>query len=303
MSKRLLAERALLGILAMLVGCAAGAEAPPAATYQQLLAALPAASWRHPASDDLLYLDLEGGRAVILLSNDYAPRHAANLRLLARAHYFDGSTVMRVQDDYVTQWGNDDAKRALPSGVHALAPEFDRAIAADLPFTPLPDGDVYAPLVGHTRGFPVARDPATGRTWLAHCYGMVGVGRDLAVDSATGEELYVVIGHAPRHLDRNVTLVGRVLLGMELLAALPRGGGEMGFYTDTQRRPRVLAMRLESDVPAGERVPLEVVDTVGADYAGLVEARRNRRDEFFKTPAGHIDLCNAPLPVRLHPAR
>ncbi len=93
----------------------------------------------------------------------------------------------------------------------------------------MPDGDVYAPEVGFSGGFPAARSSALRRTWLAHCYGMVGVGRDLDVRSGSGAEMYVVIGHAPRHLDRNVALVGRVVQGVELLSSLPRGSADMGF--------------------------------------------------------------------------
>ena len=276
------------------------AAAPP--TYGELLATLPDSDWVRPDPADTLYLDLEGGRVVIALSNDYAPRHAANLRSLARAHYFDGLSVTRVQDNYVTQWGNDAGARPLPPGVTTLAPEFERAITPALPFTKLKDGDVYAPAVGHSRGFPVARDPASGRTWLAHCYAMVGVGRDLAADSGSGEELYVVIGHAPRHLDRNVTLVGRVLSGMELLSEMPRGTAQMGMYAPDQARPRVLGMTVAADVPAAQRVPIEMFNTEAADYQRLVESRRNRHDGFVKVLAGRIDLCNAPLPARMKAA-
>jgi peptidylprolyl isomerase len=36
-------------------------------------------------------------------------------------------------------------------------------------------------------------------------------------------------------------------------------------------------------------------------FRDVAEARRNRRDDFYKRPAGHIDLCNVPLPVRTPP--
>jgi len=39
--------------------------------------------------------------------------------------------------------------------------------------------------------------------------------------------MYAVIGNAPRQLDRNVALVGRVLKGWSLLSSLPRGSGDM----------------------------------------------------------------------------
>jgi peptidylprolyl isomerase len=167
-----------------------------------------------------------------------------------------------------------------------------------MPFDKLPDGDVYAPEVGFSNGLPVARSPTLHRTWLAHCYAMVGVGRDLDADSGSGAELYVVIGHAPRHLDRNVALVGRVLKGVELLSALPRGSLAMGFYAKDQKPLGIKSIRLAADVPAAERTPLEVIRTDTPTFAAIVESRRNRPEEFFKTPAGKIDLCNVPIAVR-----
>lgn len=297
-------DRSFTGLVAaaMLACAPATAWAAPAAGYAEVLAALPDSAWVRPDPEDLLYLDLDSGRVVILLAPGFAPRHVANLRRLARAHYFDDVSVMRVQDDYVTQWGGDEATRPLPEGVTTLAPEFERAIGTDSRFTRLKDGDVYAKQVGHSGGFPVARDPARGMTWLTHCYGMVGVGRDLAADSGSGAELYTVIGHAPRHLDRNMTLVGRVVLGMDLLTALPRGRGDLGFYTPEQHRLGVRGMRVEADLPPAERVGIEIIDTSAPDFGRLVEARRNRQEAFFKVRAGRIDLCNVPLPTRTRPA-
>ncbi len=173
----------------------------------------------------------------------------ANIKTLARARYFDGLSIIRVQDNYVVQWGDPDNRHPVPAGLGKVAPEFDSATPAHMPFTRLPDGDVYAPEVGFSDGFPVARSPSLHRTWLTHCYGMVGVGRDLDVQSGSGAEMYVVIGHAPRHLDRNVALVGRVVKGMELLAALPRGSAEMGFYTKTEVPIPIRSIRVAADVP------------------------------------------------------
>jgi hypothetical protein len=147
---------------------------------------------------------------------------------------------------------------------------------------------------------PAAREPRTHLAWLVHCYGMVGAGRDNDVDSGGGTELYVVIGQAPRHLDRNVTLVGRVVFGIELLSTLKRGSGAMGVYEQPAERTAIRSMRLAADVPEAKRSQLEVMRTDTQTFADLVEARRNRREEWFKVPAGHIDLCNVPLIVRPH---
>lgn len=277
----------------------------PARTTAQILAESPAADWRPLRPEDTLQLELPGGRVVIELAPGFAPRHAANLRALAREAYFDGLAVVRAQDGFVVQWGDPDAgdparARPVKAAARRLAPELTRP-AEGLHFTPLPDGDVFAPEVGFVDGLPAARDPASGRAWLAHCYGMVGVGRDEAPDSGGGAELYVVIGHAPRQLDRNATVVGRVVAGMELLSVLPRGPAPMGFYDDPARRTPIRSVRVAADLPPAERTALEVLRTGSATFAALVEARRNRRDPWYLVPAGRIDLCSVPLPVR--PAR
>jgi peptidylprolyl isomerase len=127
---------------------------------------------------------------------------------------------------------------------------------------------------------------------------MVGAGRDNDVDSGGGTEIYVVIGQAPRHLDRNVTLFGRVLKGMELLAVLPRGSGALGFYEHPNERVPIKSLRLAADVPGAQRTELEVLRTDTATFTAYVAARRNRTEEWFKVPAGHVDVCNVPIPVR-----
>jgi peptidylprolyl isomerase len=281
------------------------ATAAPAAkpTMQQVLEASKPSDWRTLNPADTLYMDLPAGRVVIELAPAFAPLHATNIRTLARAHYFDGLAILRVQDNFVTQWGdpeagNPDKARALGKASASVAPEFERALGDDLPFTPLADGDVYAPEAGFSHGMPAARDAKAGKAWLAHCYGMVGAGRDTGVETGSGAELYVVIGQAPRQLDRNIALVGRVVQGMELLSALPRGGGALGFYEKPEQRLPIKSVRLAVDVPAAERTPLEILRTDTPTFSALVESRRNRSDEWYKQPAGRIDLCNVPIPAR-----
>jgi peptidylprolyl isomerase len=174
-------------------------------------------------------------------------------------------------------------------------------ITPALPFVRLPDADGYAPEVGFSEGFPAARDPVAGTAWLAHCYAMVGAGRGNEPESGNGAELYVVIGHAPRQLDRNIALVGRVLWGMEHLSVLPRGPAPMGFYAQPSQHVPIRRLRVAADVPAAEQTRLEALRTDTATFTALVEARRNRRDDWYRVPAGYIDLCNVPLPVRAVP--
>jgi peptidylprolyl isomerase len=264
---------------------------------RELLSNSPAADWRTPDPDNMLYMELPGGRVIIELAPRVAPRHVANIKTLARAHYFDGLAIVRVQDNYVVQWDDPDQHRAVPPGVRPVA-EFTAAAGANERFESLPDHDVYAAEVGFLDGFPAARDPRSHTVWLAHCYGMVGVGRDDPAESP-GTEMYAVIGNAPRQLDRNVSLVGRVLRGMELLASLPRGSGDMGFYASPQPPAAIRSMRIAADLPQAERTSIEVLRTDSATFNSLLEQRRNRTDTWFKFNPGRIDLCNVPLPVRL----
>jgi peptidylprolyl isomerase len=294
-AKRLIAPLAAGFVLGLLAGIPAAARP---VTVADLLTASSPGDWRRPDPENTLYLELPGGRVVIELAPRVAPRHVENIKRLARAHYFDGLGVVRAQDNYVVQWNDPDHHRAIPAGVVAVAPEFTAAPGANGRFEPLPDRDAYAPQVGFLDGFPAARDPRSRTVWLAHCYGMVGVGRDDPPES-DGTEMYAVIGHAPRQIDRNVALVGRVLLGVEVLSTLPRGNGEMGFYTAPQSPVPIISVKVAADVPAAERTPIEVLRTDSAVFRKIVDQRRNRREAWFKFNPGHIDLCNVPLPARL----
>jgi peptidylprolyl isomerase len=284
---------------------AIGAELAPKKlpTMAEVLAGSKSNDWRELNPENTIYLELTNGRVVIELTPAFAPNHVANIKALVREHYFDGLAFLRCQDNYVVQWGDPDAekpdkKRKILVGKATLPPEFDRPLDPKLPFAKLPDGDVYAREVGFSEGFPVARDPKTKKMWLVHCYGMIGVGRDNPPDSGGGTELYVVIGQAPRHLDRNVTLVGRVVQGMELLSSMPRGTAAMGFYNKSEQRTPIKAIRVAADVPIEERSKLEVLRTDTPTFQALIESRRNRREEWFHFQAGHIEVCNVPIPVR-----
>lgn len=274
------------------LACALLSAPPPAAAQQA-----DGAAWRPLDPERTLHLELPAGRVVIELAPEFAPEHVANVRTLARERYFDGLAVIRAQDGYVVQWGDADAERPLGSAHASLDAELERP-SAGLPFTPLPDGDVYAPEVGFTLGYPVARDPASGRTWLVHCYGTVGVARGNEIDSGNGSQLYVVIGHSPRHLDRNTSLVGRVVRGMEILSTLPRGGGPLGFYEEAGERTPIHSARLGSELPPGERAGLEVMRTDSEAFRQRIEARRTRTEEWFVHPSGRIEVCNVGVPVR-----
>jgi len=293
--------------LALPVGAQNATSPPKPRTPQQIIDAAPASAWRTLDPANTLYLELASGRVIIELAPGFAPEHVANIKTMAKGSFWDGLTIYRSQDNFVVQFGDAEGEEAgkakpYPAGTRTHLPaEFTRS-ATGVPFDRLPDVDGWAPQVGFADGFPVGRNPQTGQMWIAHCYGVVGAGRNNAPDSSIGAELYAVIGQAPRALDHQLTVVGRVVQGMELLSVIPRGPAPMGFYTDPALRTPILSIKLASEVPVAQRTPLQLLRTDSQAFIDATEARRNRKDDFYTQPPGHIDLCGVPLPVRTPPA-
>ncbi|WP_414900790.1 peptidylprolyl isomerase [Sphingomonas flavalba] len=279
-------------LLSLLAATAAAGLSPT-----DIVAQAPAEAWRDIAPADLLVMTLaDGGTVTIQLAPGWAPVHVANIATFATARFWDGAGINRVQDNYVVQWG--DATRAAPAAVQPTPPaEYQRPLAGT-GFRPLGFPDAYARQTGHAGGWPVATD-GKGNGWLVHCYGMVGVGRDMSPDTGTGAELYAVIGHAPRHLDRNIALVGRVIDGIERLSALPRGTDALGIYADAAQHVPIASIRRGD---SGTTAPAwQYLATDSPTFAAYATARANRQDAFFNLPAGGADICNVPVPLRRKP--
>jgi peptidylprolyl isomerase len=277
-------------------------DKPP--TTAQVMESATSTDWRRPDPANTLYMELAAGRVVIELAPRFAPAHVGNIKQLVAEKFFDGLAVVRVQDNFVAQWGDADKTRPTEAALRKLPDESAAAWGKGLPFVKLPDADGYARETGWIDGFPVGveRKPS-GQAWITHCYGVLGVGRDEWPDTGSGAELYVVIGQAPRQLDRNIVALGRVLRGIELLSSLPRGTGDgLGMYEKPEQRAPIKSIRLASDVPAAERSAIEVLRTDTPLFTRYVESRRNRRDSWYIMPAGHTDVCSISIPVRDIPA-
>lgn len=350
----------LLALAALALAAPALAdEAKPALSPGEIVDAAPASDWVTIAPSDLLVMDLAPDRdgtkrrvVIQLMPPPFSQGWIGNIRKLAEAHWWDGTSVNRVQDNYVVQWGDpnadDKAKaRPLPAGLatvpesayvtsgdeisdaslrpavepikdipariaaaeaysaaaerNAQAPEAAQISIDTTKTKTAPQGwherDSYAEWVEFHEGWPLAAKDET--FWPIHCYGMVGVGRGMPPDTGTGAELYTVIGTPPRHLDRNIALVGRVIEGMEYLSNLPRGHGPLGFYRAPGHRVPIQSIRLGNDV-AG--LPAyQYLATDSAAFETYVDARANRRDLFFIHPAKGVNICNVPVPIRQKP--
>jgi len=325
--------------VASLVLPASAQEPAPIPSPGEIAAAAPASDWVAIASSDLLVMDLapdakgKPRRVVIqLMPAPFSQGWIGNIRKLAAAHWWDGTSVNRVQDNYVAQWGDATERKALPTGLVTVS-ERDYILPVSQPrmcaggslavcqhaagglksneirFSGAQSRDAYAGVVGFYNGWPIAADmkiqgirpdaaAAGSKAWPIHCYGAVGVGRNMSPDTGSGAELYAVIGHAPRHLDRNIAVVGRVIAGIEHLSSLPRGTGALGFYEGEAERVPIKSIRLATELPAAERLTFEYLSTGSSSFTRYADARANRRDPFFVEPAGGADICNIPVPVR-----
>ncbi|MGH6697197.1 peptidylprolyl isomerase [Sphingopyxis sp.] len=292
-------------------------EPAPVPSPGEIAATAPAADWTLIAPSDLLVMDLapdakgKPRRVVIqLMPAPFSQGWIGNIRMLAAVHWWDGTSVNRVQDNYVVQWGDATEKKALPeglavmaesgyvesgfasAGVHAGVGGTERLLSVPV------KTDAFSGLTGFWDGWPVAGAKEGYHVWPVHCYGAVGVGRNMSPDTGSGAELYTVIGHAPRHLDRNIAVVGRVISGIEHLSSLPRGTGALGFYEDPAERVGIRSIRIAIELPAAEQPRFEYLSTESDSFARYADARANRRDPFFITPAGGADICNIPVPIR-----
>ena len=253
-------------------------------------------TWRTPESSSIVVMQLDSGRVIIELAPQFAPRHVLNIKQLISDGYFDGTAIIRSQDNYVVQWGDVDADTANPKSIGRakanLKVEFFRD-TQDIDLQLLESRDAYAEKVGFVDGLPVASDGQ--RAWLVHCYGMVGVSRGVADNSGNGSGLYVVTGHSPRHLDRNVTLVGRVVEGMPLLSSLPRGSGSLGFFETPEQYIPIETIKLASALGVDVAYP-DIMNTNSEAFKEHVANRTTRSDEWFLDATNKIELCNVGVP-------
>lgn len=279
----------LATLLSAAAASAADGPAPP-----------PPQAWRSVDPQNLVLIDTKYGQVAVELAPEFAGHHAARLRALIAAHFYDGLSFYRVIDGFVAQGGIGEGDDKKLKDWPALKAEFDRASAPEPVFTPLGNADLMAPEVGFEDGFAVARSPDEKREWLIHCPGTFAFARDNDPDTAA-TEFYIVIGQAPRRLDRDLTAFGRVLAGMQFLQKLERGDPDVdsGVIADAARRDPIIRIRIAADVPAAERPAFQVIRTESKTFADALEARRHPTSPFyFRKPPPVLDICGVPVLVR-----
>jgi len=272
----------------------------------------PAPAWRPIDPENLILVELATGTVAIELFPDAAPAHVAQIRKLVRDGFYDGEAFYRVIEGHVAQAGRE-FEPAI-AGVPTLPFEAERTVSAE-GFTPHGNADLFAPEVGHRAGFAVGREGE--QEWLLNCPGALGMARDEAPDTGS-TELFIPL-QPRRYLDRNYTIFGRVIAGMDHIHRLPRvdpfteeetealfgDDPELAHQMRQYRRANlnynyITAARLAADLPEAGRPAYEVMDTASPDWAALKASKRDYSGitAFVSTPPQIVDICTLPVPAR-----
>ncbi|NCP65270.1 MAG: peptidylprolyl isomerase [Paraglaciecola sp.] len=256
--------------------------------------------WRTPATENLVYMQLDTGLVVVELAPFMAPKHVAQFKALIKEGFYDGLDFYRVIDGFVAQAGDvNEQKASQHKG--ALAAEFTRSVATDSDFMLVQSPDFMAPQSGFLYGFPAGRDPDTKQEWLLHCPGTLAMARNNDANSAT-TDFYITIGQATRHLDRNMSSFGRVIYGMPAIQALHRAelNNSSGVIEDVSKRSKILWIKAAEYVAPAQRISVQVQQQTSAAVAQRLASARTLDNEFFHFKGnGNLDVCYYQLKSRL----
>jgi len=278
-----------------MLGLAAAAllAASPVVTAQEAM------TWREVPPEKLVYMDLYEGQVLIELNPVFAPVTVEQFQRLVLSRFYRGLSFYRVIDGFVAQ-GGDGSDLGELSEKPLIEAEFEIDWDDGLNFASAQKPDLFAPETGFIGGLAAGRDPGEGKACLAHCPGVVAMARnDDAGSSRT--DFYIVIGQAPRYLDRNMNVFGRVIHGMEAVQKIQRGPAtENGIIRDETSASRIRSIKLASDIPKGERLSAFVMDTNSPGFEQLLRDRRERKQRFFhQKPPQVLDVCQVPMAGRL----
>ncbi|MEM6557668.1 MAG: peptidylprolyl isomerase [Pseudomonadota bacterium] len=290
----------ILGALALSVAAACQAQdaIETTVTEDEIASAL-APDWRDVSPENLILIETEYGDIVIELNPDFAPNHANQFRQLVRDDVYNGIRFYRVIDAFVAQGGLQDEDLIEPFPV--LINENDRPLS-DAPFIPLGNADLFAPIVGHIDGFAVGRSESLEKEWLLHCPGALAMARDTDPDSG-GTEFYIVLD-AQRYLDRNLTIFGRVIDGMQYVQKLKRGvrAIESGVIQAPDVGDEILSMTVAADMDEMIRPKYQVQAMPSQAFEDAKTEKRVREEDFFyRKPPEILDICGFEVPVRKTP--
>jgi peptidylprolyl isomerase len=253
--------------------------------------------WREVPLDNVVYVELQDGIFVLELNPAFAPKTVKVFKRLVRDDFYRGLSFYRVIEGFVAQ-GGDESDMGIPPTQPTIEAEFQIERDDELAWTPVERQDLYQAETGFIDGFAAARDKR--HLWLTHCPGIIAMARGNEPDSAR-TDFYIVIGQAPRYLDRNLTVFGRVIHGMDVVQRIRRGPTENnGIIEADLDRSRIVRMRMADDLAPEERNAFYVMDTNSKGFMEYMEERRERRGDFFHhQPPKVLDVCQVPVATRV----
>lgn len=275
----------IIVVLAALAGTAFSADEP---------------LWREVEPENLLFIELTEGLVAIELNPRFAPRTIRQFRKLIDDRFYDGLGFYRVIDGFVAQ-GGDGSDLGRQSNIPLVKAEFEIDWSDGFSYMPVErQNDMYADETGFIDGFAVGRDLKEGTTWLLHCPGVVAMARGEGPDSSR-TDFYFVIGQAPRYLDRNLNVFGRVVDGMDVVQRIRRGKPEEnGIISDDLKMSRIRRVWLASEVNEDDRLTGLVMDTSSKGFERMLKDRRKRKQAWFQhRPPEVLDACQVPVGSRI----
>ena len=151
------------------------------------------------AEENIMILELKDGNVTIELYSDIAPNHVKRFKQLAKEKKYDGVVFHRVIDGFMAQTGD------VQFGNSNLE-SYDLKRAGT-------GSSEYPDLKAEFSDIP-------------HDKGILSMARSSNPDSANSQ-FFICFESAP-HLDRNYTVFGKVIKGMEFIDLIKRGEGSNG---------------------------------------------------------------------------
>tara|TARA_Y100000590_G_scaffold292700_1_gene329548 strand:+ start:3475 stop:4029 length:555 start_codon:yes stop_codon:yes gene_type:complete len=151
------------------------------------------------AKENIMILKLKDGDVIIELFNDIAPNHVERFKKLSLEKKYDGVVFHRVIDGFMAQTGD------VQFG-NSNSENFDLSRAGT-------GGSEYPDLKAEFSELP-------------HERGTLSMARSSSPNSANSQ-FFICFNSAP-HLDRQYTVFGKVINGMEFVDLIKRGEGSGG---------------------------------------------------------------------------
>lgn len=248
--------------------------------------------WRTLSPENTLYLETETGRIIIELAANFSPHHVKHVKKLVRKGFYDGLDFYRVINNFVVQGGDMAGKSKLPLAKKTLTAEFEHPINSKANFTLVQNPDLLAEQTGFIDGFAIGRSLTENKQWLLTCPGVINLARSSDINSAT-TDFAIMIGQAPRHLDRNMSIFGRIIDGIEHLNHIKRGKVENGGAIENpQQRSKIIKMTIAADLPKAQQLNIQIEHTHTQSFKQMITDKRTRPHEFFHHKGnGAVDIC------------